>query len=262
MDYVRYRSKRLSKYRPLTDYLQKLQRDHWQAEFRQIEDIIGGNLPKSARAHKAWWANDPNPNRHSSSWLSAGWYTEDLDIQGERVSFRRVKEGVARPPQPTRRKMKALRDVDVDQLKLHGNGEYLDLSLKMRWLVLGAIQLAEDLSLIFPAAPSEPGLYRLRLCAGKTVRQYIGETVNLQRRFQHYRKPGPTQATNIRINELLRAHLLTGGAAEIDVITSDLSLRVGNSSLEANLEQKAVRRLFENAAILAGGDEDIDSLNR
>ena len=36
------------------------------------------------------------------------------------------------------------------------------------------------------------------------IHLYIGETDSLNRRFQQYRTPGPTQTTNIRLNLLMR----------------------------------------------------------
>ena len=56
--------------------------------FDEIEAILGFTLPVSARTYSAWWANNPQPNRQSNAWLSAGWKTDDLDLDGETVTFR------------------------------------------------------------------------------------------------------------------------------------------------------------------------------
>jgi len=56
--------------------------------FRQIERILGFDLPASARKHRPWWANDAS---HSYTvWLEAGWETRDVDIPSEGVTFVRA----------------------------------------------------------------------------------------------------------------------------------------------------------------------------
>ncbi len=92
-------------------------------------------------------------------------------------------------------------------------------------------------------------------------RHYIGETTELRRRFQHYRKPGPSQATNIRINTLLKAHLESGGSGEVDIIVDDITLTINCETVDADLSDKATRRLLENVALVAEDSTDIDKLN-
>lgn len=84
----------------------------------------------------------------------------------------------------------------------------------------------------------------------------------MRRRFQHYRKPGPSQATNIRVNGLLREHLESGGAVEVDIIVDGVTLIISDTEIKAELGDKATRRLLENAALVAEGGTDIDTLNR
>lgn len=40
------------------------------------------------------------------------------------------------------------------------------------------------------------------------------------RRAAHYRNPGPSQRTNIRLNERFRTHLATGGRIKMAILTS------------------------------------------
>jgi len=64
----------MSKYAPLTQWLNYQPRPV-AASFRQIENLLGFQLPASARTYPAWWANERNPNtrhRHALSWLNAG----------------------------------------------------------------------------------------------------------------------------------------------------------------------------------------------
>ena len=81
---------RRSKYAPLYEFLGSLEGRERGMSFSEVERVLGFGLPRSARAHSAWWANDASRFRHSWAWLEAGWETRDLDIVGESVWFVRV----------------------------------------------------------------------------------------------------------------------------------------------------------------------------
>jgi CBS domain-containing protein len=83
-----------SRYAPLAIWLQSrpLDRDRVRITFREVEEIIGGLLPASARKHRAWWANDPGGHVQSQQWLDAGWRVAQVNITEERVVFARIKE--------------------------------------------------------------------------------------------------------------------------------------------------------------------------
>ncbi|MHC8509592.1 MAG: DUF7662 domain-containing protein [Rhodospirillales bacterium] len=81
----------MTKYEPLQNHLRSLRGREWRAAFKEIESIIGGKLPKSARAYSAWWANDATPGRQSHSWLDAGWETSEVNLTGRTLVFRRCK---------------------------------------------------------------------------------------------------------------------------------------------------------------------------
>jgi CBS domain-containing protein len=55
-----------------------------------IEPLIKDSLPKSAREHRSWWANEPSSGRQSLAWMSAGWKVEDVDFNNGVISFRRA----------------------------------------------------------------------------------------------------------------------------------------------------------------------------
>ena len=57
--------------------------------FAQIERVIGGKLPPSQR-NRAWWSNNPWNNVMTKIWLDAGFVTEQVDIEGRKLVFRRV----------------------------------------------------------------------------------------------------------------------------------------------------------------------------
>ena len=81
-----------SKYAPLTDYLQKTGKDQVTLGFRQLEEILGFSLPKSAKKHRPWWGNqkEPQSSPQSRSWQQAG-YVVDAVRAAENgwVQFRR-----------------------------------------------------------------------------------------------------------------------------------------------------------------------------
>jgi hypothetical protein len=95
------------------------------------------------------------------------------------------------------------------------------------------------------------GLYSLRFTnqEGATT-VYIGEAESLQRRAAHYTNPGPTQATNIRINDLMRSHLIRHSRIMLQLIVH-ARLEVDGSVEDLDLSSTFARRFVENAALLA-----------
>ncbi len=94
----------------------------------------------------------------------------------------------------------------------------------------------------------------------------MGETENLRRRFSHYRNPGGSQQTNIRMKQVLTGELMgeLQGEAEIAVstVTEQAWIMCNGTEHRANLSNKAVRRLFENFSQVVERDNAITSLNR
>lgn len=83
-----------SRYAALADWLQGQPGnvDRVTLTFDDIESIIGAPLPPSARAHRAWWANDSVGHVQSQQWLEAGWRTTYLNLTEQRVTFARIRE--------------------------------------------------------------------------------------------------------------------------------------------------------------------------
>lgn len=81
----------MSRYSPLADYL--INRPPEERElalsFRDLEGLLRGDLPVSAKSDRTWWANTLRSN-HGRRWLQAGWKVGQVDLTGERVTFRRV----------------------------------------------------------------------------------------------------------------------------------------------------------------------------
>jgi hypothetical protein len=89
----------MSYYEPLTRYLAARPTETVVLCFREVEEILGRDLPASARKHQAWWANSPS-HSHADAWLRLDWKTSDVDMKRERVTFARD----GRRPAPSSRK--------------------------------------------------------------------------------------------------------------------------------------------------------------
>ena len=78
----------MSKYSDLTRFLNEFEQDgssEWRASFGDIEEMLGQELPYSARQHRPWWANQGRA--HSLAWEEAGWKTTNVDLENESVTF-------------------------------------------------------------------------------------------------------------------------------------------------------------------------------
>jgi hypothetical protein len=87
----------MDKYAPLTGWLKKQVGYRVETTFENIEDEdkIGVNLPRAAREHRAWWANEISPKtRHYQcrAWTDAGWRVEDVELLREIVVFVRIQK--------------------------------------------------------------------------------------------------------------------------------------------------------------------------
>ena len=79
------------KYEPLTEFLRRQSRAVVRMSFDEIERVIGAKLPRSAADHRAWWSNNAQNNVMTKAWKDAGFESEDVDMKGRRVAFRRVR---------------------------------------------------------------------------------------------------------------------------------------------------------------------------
>ena len=62
--------------------------------FRQVEEILKEQLPKSARTNQAWWSGtaEGNPDIvQKESWTASGYQVDELDIPHESVTFKCVR---------------------------------------------------------------------------------------------------------------------------------------------------------------------------
>jgi hypothetical protein len=77
-----------SRYDPLRRYLAGRSEPVVQLSFAEIERMIGGPLPASARRHRPWWANERSGSHvHASAWMGAGRRTANVDLNVGTVDF-------------------------------------------------------------------------------------------------------------------------------------------------------------------------------
>ena len=117
------------------------------------------------------------------------------------------------------------------------------ISVQFDFTKIGKVSL-EGGKLRFPKAPEVPGIYRFKI----REKIYVGETDQLGRRFQHYRTPGPSQPTNIRLNGSITAALSEGFEVEVSTIEAATILIEGVTS-PLDLSRKSSRLLVESAVL-------------
>ena len=57
--------------------------------FGEIEEILDGSLPKSARKSRPWWGNDKT-HAQARAWMVAGWKVDHANLNSERVIFEQL----------------------------------------------------------------------------------------------------------------------------------------------------------------------------
>ena len=80
----------MGKYEPLTNFLRRQKVRELRMTFEQIEKVIGEKLPPRAQHHRAWWSNSPSNNVMTKAWLQAGFRSEQVDVAGRKLVFRRT----------------------------------------------------------------------------------------------------------------------------------------------------------------------------
>ena len=79
----------MSKFEPLTEFLQHQPGSEVRMSFAQIEQLIGFKLPAAAQQHD-WWSNSPDAGDVTGkAWLAAGFRSEEVDLDAGELTFRR-----------------------------------------------------------------------------------------------------------------------------------------------------------------------------
>jgi len=86
-----------SKYAPLARYLRAQSGDSVRMKFSDIERVIGAKLPRSADTNRAYWSNNASNSVMTRAWLAAGFRSEQVDLAGRKLVFRRIERSEATP---------------------------------------------------------------------------------------------------------------------------------------------------------------------
>lgn len=62
----------MSRYSPLTQYLLENPNAQFIKSFDELDKVVTGGLPTSARQYPAWWTNNAASKPHAKYWLDAG----------------------------------------------------------------------------------------------------------------------------------------------------------------------------------------------
>jgi hypothetical protein len=82
----------VSKYDALGNYLKRQGHERVPMTFAEVEAVTGVKLPASARKHRPWWSNNPDNSVMTKVWLEAGFVSEQVDLAGRKLVFRRVRK--------------------------------------------------------------------------------------------------------------------------------------------------------------------------
>lgn len=76
-----------SKYQLLYEYLRRQGQDELTLTIEEIERLIEGRLPATARTQRAWWSNRRKGAVQATAWVQAGYHTTKIDLAAERITF-------------------------------------------------------------------------------------------------------------------------------------------------------------------------------
>ena len=79
-----------SKYYPLYQYFQNNENDVVLLTVADVQAIIGGGLPASARSQRAWWSNRKTAVAQSAAWIEAGYRVDKLELEKNLITFRKI----------------------------------------------------------------------------------------------------------------------------------------------------------------------------
>ena len=80
----------MSKYEALGQFLKTQDNQLVPMAFADIERVIGAQLPPSAHKHRPWWSNNASNSALTRVWLNAGFKSEQVDMESQKLVFRRI----------------------------------------------------------------------------------------------------------------------------------------------------------------------------
>ena len=77
----------MGKYDPLGKYLEKNCSKRCTLSTREIEKILGFELPPSSRKYRQWWINIDSHVQAKDGWLNVGWKVESVTKDFKSITF-------------------------------------------------------------------------------------------------------------------------------------------------------------------------------
>ncbi|WP_420335241.1 DUF7662 domain-containing protein [Roseibium sp.] len=179
----------MSKYEPLREHLARLEDVVWAAKLDELEDILGTNLPKSAREHRTWWANSGGSLVHQNSWLDAGWRVERTDLMRDVIVFRRLRIGgtiAVNRSQSAERAAKSPKRAAEKRLakEMPALRQPATVTLRSEWTALGDVHNTPCSS---NAIPQQGGVLRFAAMEGESLVTAIVATLGVQQVYRGLR---------------------------------------------------------------------------
>ena len=139
-----------------------------------------------------------------------------------------------------------------------------ELTVRCSWQPAGPVVLARGM-LVFPKVPDAAGIYRFTLNDEAGARVYVGESMRLRGRFQHYRTPGgpgERRTTKFRLNQLMRETLAAGGHITAEIALQAKEVAIDGTAAALDLGVMTDRRRAESAALAEARSAGWVVLNR
>lgn len=180
----------MSKYEPLREHLARLEDVVWAAKLGEVEEIIGSNLPKSAREHRTWWANSGGSLVHQNAWLDAGWRVERTDLTRDVIVFRRLRIGgtaIAGGSDRSAQAQKSPQKVAAKRLakEMTAIRQPTTVTLRSEWTVLGDVQ---DTPCSASTISHEGGVVRFACMIGDEIHTAIVATLSVHEAYRSLRQ--------------------------------------------------------------------------
>jgi hypothetical protein len=139
--------------------------------------------------------------------------------------------------------------------------DIVTLKLKLEWKPIGRM-IERGGRLHFPSVSKKAGIYRFDFKHDDYRALYVGETVNLERRFRDYGAAGRTQNTNNRLRGRMLLTLRAPGEVAVAIASVKSQLCYKTGCKDAEMPMTNQRRLLERAGILHGASEQgVELLN-
>lgn len=179
----------MSKYEPLREHLARLEDVVWAAKLDEVENILGTNLPKSAREHRTWWANSGGSLVHQNAWLDAGWRVERTDLMRDVIVFRRLRIGgtvaVAKSSNGEKTLKTPKRAAEKRLVKeMAALRQPATVTLRSEWTTLGSLQ---ETPCSNGSIPKQGGVVRFAAMDGDDVITTIVASPSIQKAYRALR---------------------------------------------------------------------------